>query len=88
MLKGKQALVTGSTSGIGLGIARALAAKGANLTINGFGDAGEIEKLRVSLASEFGIDVVYVNADLMKPAEVESLIRGIEARAGAVDIPM
>ena len=86
MLKGKQALVTGSTSGIGLGIARALAAKGANLTINGFGDAGEIEKLRVSLASEFGIDVVYVNADLMKPAEVESLIRGIEARAGAVDI--
>ena len=86
MLKGKQALVTGSTSGIGLGIARALAAKGANLTINGFGDAGEIEKLRMSLVSEFGVDVVYVNADLMKPAEVESLIRGIEARAGAVDI--
>ena len=86
MLKGKQALVTGSTSGIGLGIARALAAKGANLTINGFGDAGEIEKLRASLASEFGVDVVYANADLMKPAEVESLIRGIEARAGAVDI--
>ncbi len=86
MLKGKQALVTGSTSGIGLGIARSLASQGANLTLNGFGDPAEIEALRAGLASEFGVDVAYAGADLSKPAEIESLIRGIEARAGAIDI--
>lgn len=86
MLEGKQALVTGSTSGIGLGIARALAAKGANLTLNGFGDASEIERLRAGLASEFGVDVRYDGADLSHPAQIERMIQGIEARAGAVDI--
>ena len=86
MLKGKQALVTGSTSGIGLGIARSLAAQGASITLNGFGDPAEIERLRASMASEFGVDVAYANADLTKPAEIETLVRGIEARAGAIDI--
>ena len=55
MLKGKTALVTGSTSGIGLGYARALAAQGANVTINGFGDAAAIEKERAGIEKEFGV---------------------------------
>ena len=66
-LKGKVALVTGFTSGIGLGIARALAAEGADVMLNGFGDAGEIEKLRSELAAEFSVKVLYDGADLSKP---------------------
>ncbi len=86
MLKSKTALVTGSTSGIGLGIARALGAKGANLVLNGFGDAGEIERLRASLATEFGVQVAYEGADLSKPPEIESMVASIEKRFGAIDI--
>ena len=84
-MKGKVALVTGSTSGIGLGIARQLAANGANLVLNGFGDAAEIENLRASLASEFGIDVHYEGADLSKAAEIEAMMERLNARGG-VDI--
>ncbi len=86
MFKGKAALVTGSTSGIGLGIAKALGAKGANLILNGFGDAAEIERLRASLSKEFGVDVAYEGADLTKPTEIESMVASIEKRFGAIDI--
>ena len=67
MLKGKTAIVTGSTSGIGLGIARALGGAGANVMLNGFGDAAEIEALRAGLAREFGVKVAYSGADMSKP---------------------
>ena len=73
-LKGKVALVTGSTSGIGLGIARALAAEGADIMLNGFGDAGEIEKLRADLAREFKVRVEYDGADLSKPSQVAAIV--------------
>jgi 3-hydroxybutyrate dehydrogenase len=74
-LKGKVALVTGSTSGIGLGIARALAADGADIMLNGFGDAGEIEKLRAGLAAEFSIKVLYDGADLSKADQVAAIVK-------------
>ncbi len=86
MLEGKLALVTGSTSGIGLGIARALARQRANLVLNGFGDAAEIERLRAELASSFGVDVSYEGADLSKPAEIEAMFARIAARGTSADI--
>ena len=64
MLKGKTALVTGSTSGIGLGLARALAQQGANIVLNGFGDAAQIEAVRSELASAHGVRVAYNGADI------------------------
>ncbi len=86
MLKGKCAVVTGSTSGIGLGIARALAGEGCNLMINGFGDASAIEAERARLAEEFGVTVAYNGGDLSKGDECAALIADSEARLGAVDI--
>jgi 3-hydroxybutyrate dehydrogenase len=86
MLKGKVAVVTGSTSGIGLGIARALAAEGADVLLNGFGDSGEIEKLRKELAAEHGVRVAYSGADMSKPAEVVRMIETAAAELGRVDI--
>lgn len=86
MLKGKTALVTGSTSGIGLGIARALAAQGANLVVNGFGDAAEIERLRAGLAAEFGVQVAYDGADLTKVDQIEAMIAAAEQRFGSIDV--
>lgn len=85
-LSGKTALVTGSTSGIGLGIARTLAAEGANVLLNGFGDAAEIAKLQVDLAAEFGVKVAYHNADMSKPAEIESMIQFAGDKFGGVDV--
>jgi 3-hydroxybutyrate dehydrogenase len=85
-LKGKVALVTGSTSGIGLGIARALAAEGAGIMLNGFGDAGEIEKLRGDLAKEFSVKVAYDGADLSKPAQVAAIVAKTHAELGSLDI--
>jgi 3-hydroxybutyrate dehydrogenase len=85
MLKGRLALVTGSTSGIGLGIARALAARGSDIVLNGFGDATEIERLRAGLASEFGVRVLFEGADLMKAGEIESLMTRCHAHGG-IDI--
>ena len=74
MFNGKTALVTGSTSGIGLGIATALAARGANVVLNGFGDAAEIEKLRARLAADHGVAVRYDGADLSKQDAIESMM--------------
>jgi 3-hydroxybutyrate dehydrogenase len=86
MLKGKTAVVTGSTSGIGLGIARALAAEGANVVINGFGDSGEIEKARAKVEAEFGVKAAYSPADMTKPAEIAAMIKTAEQTFGSVDI--
>jgi 3-hydroxybutyrate dehydrogenase len=85
-LKGKVALVTGSTSGIGQGIAEALAAEGADILLNGFGDAAAIEKLRASTAEKFGVRVAYNGADLSKAAGVAALVAATEAELGALDI--
>jgi 3-hydroxybutyrate dehydrogenase len=73
-LEGKTALVTGSTSGIGLGIAHALAAEGANIIFNGFGDAQEIAKLQSDTASRYGVKTTYHNADMSKPAEIAAMM--------------
>ena len=86
MLKGKTAVVTGSTSGIGLGIAEGFAKEGVNLVLNGFGDATEIEKIRASLASKFGIKVTYDGADMSKPEQIEAMMKKAAADFGGVDI--
>jgi 3-hydroxybutyrate dehydrogenase len=86
MLKGKSALVTGSTSGIGLAIARAMAAQGANVTINGFGDAAGIEKERSGIEKEFGVKAVYSPADMTKPAEIADMIKTAEKTFGSLDV--
>jgi 3-hydroxybutyrate dehydrogenase len=86
MHKGKTALVTGSTSGIGLGIARAFAAQGANIIFNGFGDAKEIEALQASVKDQFGVMTAYHNADMSKPLEIEAMMKFSAERFGGVDI--
>ena len=86
MLKGKSALITGSTSGIGLGIARALAAQGCNVMLNGFGAEESIEKIRAELSEAYGIEVAYHGADMRRPGEIAELVGGAENRFGAVDI--
>ncbi len=83
---GKVAIVTGSTSGIGLGIARALAEAGADVVINGFGDRVEIEATRASLEGEFGGTILYSDADLKDPAAAAALIQDSAAQLGQVDI--
>ena len=85
-LKGKVAVVTGSTSGIGLGIASALAAEGADILLNGFGDPAEISGLSKSLADIHGVRVVYSGADMSKPTEIAAMIEHAIAELGAVDI--
>ena len=85
-LKGKVALVTGSTSGIGLGIARALGAEGADLMLNGFGDAAMIEKLRTGLAKELGVRVLYSGADISKSAEIAAMVAQTQEALGSLDI--
>jgi 3-hydroxybutyrate dehydrogenase len=86
VLKGKNALVTGSTSGIGLGIAEGLAAQGVNLVLNGFGDAKEIETLRAGLAAKFGVKVLYDGADMSKADEIEAMMHKAEKDLGGIDI--
>ncbi len=85
-LSGKTALVTGSTSGIGLGIAHALAAEGANILFNGFGDAAQIADLQQQTAATFGVKTAYSGADMSKPGEIEQMMTEAIARFGSVDI--
>jgi len=85
-LKGKAAVVTGSTSGIGLAYARAFAKEGANIVLNGFGDAAAIEKERAGIESEFGVKAVYSPADMTKPDEVAAMIALSESTYGACDV--
>lgn len=85
MLQGKTALVTGSTSGIGLAIAEALADQGANIVMNGFGDADEIEKLRQGIEAK-GVEAAYDDADMSDPAAIETMIQAARQRFGTVDI--
>lgn len=85
-LKGKAAVVTGSTSGIGLGIAEALAGEGVNVMLNGFGDAAAIAKLREDMAARFSLRVSYNDADMSKPDQIRALIAAAEKEFGSVDI--
>ena len=86
MLKGKAALVTGSTSGIGLGMARAFAAEGCKVMLNGLGDAAEIEATRAALAEEFGVEVRYNGADMTKPDQITAMVEEAESAFGSLDI--
>ncbi len=86
MLQGKTAVVTGSTSGIGRGIAEALATQGCDIVLNGFGDPAEIERLRNGLADEHGVRAHYVAADVSKPSEIRGLVAQAADRFGSVDI--
>ena len=82
MLKGKTAIVTGSTSGIGLGIAKALAAQGANIVLNGFGD---VDGPKAEVAAS-GVQVGYHGADMSKPADIEAMVQYATSTFGGVDI--
>ena len=86
MSKGKNAIVTGSTSGIGLGIAEAFAAAGMNVMLNGFGDAGEIERTRAGLEKTNGIKALYSGADMTEPDEIAAMVATAESELGSVDV--
>jgi 3-hydroxybutyrate dehydrogenase len=86
MISGKTAVVTGSTSGIGLGIARTLASQGANIVLNGFGEADSVEGLRSRLSREHNVGVSYSKADISKPDEIAEMIEGAKGEFGNVDI--
>lgn len=85
-LTSKTALVTGSTSGIGLAIARGLAAEGANVVLNGFGDAQAIEETRAGIERQHGVKVQYSAADMSKPEAIAGMVREAEAAFGAIDV--
>jgi 3-hydroxybutyrate dehydrogenase len=86
MNSAKTAIVTGSTSGIGLGIAQALARAGNNIVLNGFGNADEIKAITADLHAQTGVQVTYSDADMSRPAEISKMVQETEARFGAVDI--
>ena len=85
-LKGKVALVTGSTSGIGHGIAEALAAAGASVMLNGFGDAAQIEATRVSIEQRFGVKAGYNGADISKASQIAAMVAETQKSLGSLDI--
>src|SRR5271166_3236026 len=85
LLRNKTAVVTGSTSGIGLGIATALAGAGANIVVNGFGDEKTIADVQAQLAA-LGVQTMYHGADLSKPDQIADLVRAVEDRYGGADI--
>ena len=86
MLKGKSVIVTGSTSGIGLAIARCFAAEGCNITINGFGPKDAIEKERAGIEKDFGVKAIYSGADVTKPAEIADMVKTTEKTFGSLDV--
>jgi 3-hydroxybutyrate dehydrogenase len=86
MIKGKNVVITGSTSGIGQGIAQELAHKGANIMLNGFGDATQIEKDRAALEKAAGVKVRYNNADMTKPEQIKAMMEAMIAELGSVDV--
>lgn len=86
MLHGKTALITGSTSGIGQGIAEQLASEGANIVLNGFGDAQAIESQRAALQAKHGVQVRYIAADVSKVEDIEAMMAAAIAEFGAVDV--
>ena len=86
MLKGKNAIVTGSTSGIGLGVARALAAQGANVLVNGFGEKAQIDQLVANLKAKHKVNVAYSGADMTRPADVAGMVEQATREFGRVDI--
>ena len=86
MLKGKNALVTGSTSGIGLGIAEALAAAGANVTLNGLEEPAEIETTRARLEAEHAVAIRYSNANMLRRDEIVAMVEATQRELGALDI--
>ena len=85
-LTSRNAIVTGSTSGIGLAIARAFAKEGANVLINGFGDAAAIETERAGIETDFGVKCIYNGADMSKPAEIAAMVKEAEEKLGSVDL--
>jgi 3-hydroxybutyrate dehydrogenase len=85
-LAGRTAIVTGSTSGIGLGIAETLASRGANIVLNGFGDATEIERVRARIAGENGINALFDGADMGKPEAIARMVARVVDALGQVDI--
>jgi 3-hydroxybutyrate dehydrogenase len=86
LLANRTALITGSTSGIGLGIARALAQAGANIVLSGFGEPAAIEKIRAGIAGEFGVEAIYAPADMRRPDEIADMVAAAQRRLGGVDI--
>lgn len=85
-LEKRTAIVTGSTSGIGLAIARAFAKEGSNVVLNGFGDATAIEAERAAITKEFGVKAFYSSADMSKPDEIRTMVKEVEEKLGSVDI--
>ncbi len=85
-LSAKNALVTGSTSGIGLATARALAKEGVNVMLNGLGDPAAIERIRAELAAEFGVKVLHSDANMLEPGEIAAMVKRAETELGSVDI--
>lgn len=86
ILKNKVALITGSTSGIGLGIATQLASEGANIVLNGFGEISEIERIKSEIEQKFQVQVVYDAADMAKPDQIQKMISRVEEKFGRLDI--